>query len=164
MITRLLRGEHHHHQSHGDGFIPTGNTINSTTKSTDSTKANIATGQQKEKELHDLQSPPEPVVGGCMCCSEDPARDLESLQQMAEEVQVHQHNETSTHVHGSHDNFISEQNEHALGDAVNTENAQGGAKNEGSGENHDQARLMRMSINTAIAIGLHNFPEVCLWW
>ena len=91
---------------------------------------------------------------------------------MAEEVQ--HYNESSTNDHGSHEHFVPERNEDEQGDSGNVENGQcdaeneccgedhGDADNEGCGEDHDQAKLMRMSINTAIAIGLHNFPEVCL--
>jgi zinc transporter ZupT len=81
---------------------------------------------------------------------------------MAEEVQ--HHNEPSTHDHGSHDHFAPGQNEDEQGDAVNAGNAQGDAENEGSGDEREQAKLMRMSINTALAIGIHNFPEVCFYW
>ena len=161
----MLRGKHHHHHSHGDDITPPGNAVNRTTKSTDSTQENNtnANAQQKENEAQDIPRKTEPVVGACLCCSEDPARDLESLQQMAEEVQVqHQDEPSMTNDHSSHDHFVPEENGDEQGDSVNVGNAQGDAENEDKCDEHDEAKLMRMSINTALAIGLHNFPEVCI--
>ena len=122
-----------------------------------------ANAQQNQTEPQDPSPCPEPVVGACLCCSEDPARDLESLQQMAEEVQ-HRDEPSMTNDHSSHDHYASEEKEDEQVDSVNAEDAQGDCENEDDGNKHDEAKLMRMSINTALAIGLHNFPEVRLGW
>ena len=122
-----------------------------------------ANAQQNQTELQDPSPFPEPVAGACLCCSEDPARDLESLQKMAEEVQ-HRDEPSMMNDHSSHDHYVSEEKEDEQGDFVNAEDAQGDCENEDNCKEHDEAKLMRMSINTAVAIGLHNFPEVCLWW
>ena len=61
------------------------------------------------------------------------------------------------HGHESHDHGVPEGNQEEDLEE-NEETKQGDA--ESTNEVQVDAKLMRMSINTAIAIGLHNFPEV----
>lgn len=146
-------GDRHHHHSHGGDLTPPGNDENHRTKSTASTQSNRATAQQQP------QRNPEPISGACMCCSDDPARDLETLQQMAADVQQMHDTDTDEpqHGHESHDHGVPEENQEEDLEE-NEETKQGDA--ESTNEVQVDAKLMRMSINTAIAIGLHNFPEV----
>lgn len=163
IVTRLLRGEHHHHHNHGGDITPPGDDINHTTKSTDSIQSNApSTHQQSQGEVRE---PQQEGVSGCICCSEDPAKDLESLKHMAEEVQ-HSHDHES-HDHGGHDHFVHQHDIHESNssrDSKSSDQEESDSEEKGDGDDeHDEAKLMRMSINTALAIGLHNFPEVgCL--
>lgn len=99
----------------------------------------------------------------CMCCSDDPVRDLENLQHQADDIIAHPHD------HGSHDHHgwiheeQSEENSKSGIDKAVEENGNGGNDEHDGDEiikhSDEQSKLVRMGINTAIAIGLHNFPE-----
>ena len=69
------------------------------------------------------------------CVTDDPNGDLDKLQHMAEEIDRNEHNDVLT----TDKNDTEKQSD----DAAKVENK----------------KLVKMGINTAIAIGLHNFPE-----
>jgi ZIP family zinc transporter len=112
----------------------------------------------------------------CPCCSDDPAGDLEGVHQMAAQIHDYETRENrewegqvALSQSGSErgddsDGEDDEQNQAG----TSTPEDDGGS--DGNKENDDDAgpsqedqeetdKLMRMSINTAVAIGLHNFPE-----
>ena len=79
----------------------------------------------------------EEEVGGQVCiCSDDPVGDLDKMQKQADEL-------------------IAE-NEPQVDNATDTEAEPSVEKPANTKENE---KLVKMGINTAIAIGLHNFPE-----
>lgn len=93
----------------------------------------------------------------CPCCSEDPVGDLQIIQNMAAEMENNNENccTSSDCAHQDEDHqevaaAAQDEESTALG-----EQPHAAAKK----EEQDTKHLMRMSINTAIAIGLHNFPE-----
>lgn len=157
LVTRLLRRGHNIPHSHGSGIDAPTDTANRTTSNTAS---------QQSSDL------PIPMKDGnfdipCPCHSEDPAKDLETLQQMATIVQENQL-DRDAHDHGDHDHHSLSANANTVDELHRSESSVAGEEgelqqqqqqeNDEYGE-HDKAKLMRMSINTAIAIGLHNFPE-----
>lgn len=85
---------------------------------------------------------PEEVDINCPCCADDPVGDLEKIQNMAKEIERNEHNDavlTTTTSDKNNKNDTENQSD----DAAVVENK----------------KLVKMGINTAIAIGLHNFPE-----
>lgn len=120
-----------------------------------------------------------------MCCSDDPVGDLEVYQRMAEEIDQHRDSEAQhapEHEHGEHHHEHGHSHGHVHSDAPTAtqeekieegkesepepERAGDDAGSDGENASHDShghdsdtKSLMRMSINTALAIGLHNFPE-----
>ena len=126
---------------------------------------------------------------GICCSSEDPVRDLEILHQMADILVVEKEQrerkrlQEQEKISKGTTNTLSPDNQKDVtppeDEAVSTNNddvmAVDGAESHSSGstdshdgddepqaphnEENDRKLLLRMSMNTAIAIGLHNFPE-----
>jgi zinc transporter, ZIP family len=104
----------------------------------------------------------------CVCCSDDPVRELDELQKMAVIVQHEQdeHNKvTAVQSECEEHNESTDVTVMPLGDSNIVENVQqedvenvkkSSVEDRASVENR---RLIHMGINTAVAIGLHNFPE-----
>lgn len=185
LVTKLLRGEHHHHHSHGGDFSKP-----ASTKSTVSTQSNsnlpsaaAEDGNNNNNANNDSNCE---FVTPCNCCADDPNKDLENLQHMAEVVQHnHPHDddpqqqqeeqEHESHGHGGHEHFNDdnegereEEKDSQAGDDDDDADDGGGDGDDNNNDEgddqqqeqqHDEAKLMRMSVNTALAIGLHNFPE-----
>jgi zinc transporter ZupT len=129
-VAALLGHHHHHHHTTG--------------KSTKTTSRESETQQQ---EPANVDTAPIPT---CPCHSEHPAADLDDYRNVAVEIQARKH--VHFHAEGSH-----------CGDVVEGECKHG---NEAHTEKHDDGddevearRMMSMSIDTAVAIALHNFPE-----
>jgi ZIP family zinc transporter len=80
------------------------------------------------------------TVTACPCCSEDPAKELECLQEMALELGKREHEPEAGCSVSDHEDFPAQKDECVV-------------------QGKDQKKLLRMSINTALAIGIHNFPE-----
>lgn len=95
-------------------------------------------GEPNENVVEDAQ---EEVGPHCPCHSDDPAADLRHIQDMAAEIDRQNH--------GNHDD-PEEEDEDSHADNNN---------NSSEEKDDDHKKLMRMSLNTALAIGLHNFPE-----
>lgn len=150
----LSGGHHHHHHSHNAHGDP-----------------------QREDELVMVErEEPEVVAPHCVGCSDDPVGELNEWHQMAEEEEkeaerrkqvrtpTDERSEASSLERGSHhgdDNF-PENNE-----GTNSETKESKVANSPGDGNliedpknpQDNKKLIRMGINTALAIGLHNFPE-----
>lgn len=121
------------------------------------TKIGERKSEEEIKQLDEKVTKKENIIGHsevdpiCACCAEDPAGDLQHLQSMAEEIE----------------NFEHTHQQHWEG-AQNSKREEGDANESEGGDNCDTAifeeqqenkKLMRMSLNTALAIGIHNFPE-----
>jgi len=98
------------------------------------------------------------VSGGPPCCSSDPVKQLNDVQRMASVIE----------------HEIEDAAKVAAGEAVDSEDTQNVEKKEipeevmdeenvevveSSGDAAESERLHKMGLSTAIAIGLHNFPE-----
>jgi len=171
LVTALLRGQHHHHHSHGS-------TLETEKKSgTNSLSYASAEAKHDENENDDKEESDDDKdkVVPCACCSDDPAKDLETMKHMAE---VMEHKEEQKEDVEGHDRagHSHEHNEHCMhADEAKREEDEEEGQSQQIGEDeeekqqqptqqqqqqhHEEAKLMRMSINTALAIGLHNFPE-----
>jgi zinc transporter ZupT len=106
----------------------------------------------------------------CHTCSEDPVKDLQRIQTMANEIEEKQHlqeqtlenqhtkkkknNNNSTDSNEDDENDIEESEQKRQDD----DNANAEAERAENKEK-EQKKLTVLGINTAIAIGLHNFPE-----
>ena len=96
---------------------------------------------EQEEQDDDVMNPP--------CCAHDPAAQLDRVQHMVEEME----------------RVGAEEEKHEVGDdnnnGNNDENAEAEPQeNRNTGLSKDESKkLSRMSLNTAIAIGMHNFPE-----
>lgn len=105
---------------------------------------------QEEKESCD------DVPQVCFTCSPDPVADLERLQQQADLIIAR--NLAAEQVHNEADTSDAAELTHAA--AANADNdAENGGKSVDSKAAEEQKKLIKMGINTAVAIGLHNFPE-----
>ena len=89
----------------------------------------------------------------CACCSDDPVGDLEKLHKQADEIIANTNPENTTEHENNHDH-----NHESLMDGSNSADkvTKGTDKEKCDPE---KEKLVKMGINTAIAIGLHNFPE-----
>lgn len=140
MVHALTSAGHQHHHNLGDERreSPDGSSCK------DECSSHHGTGERE--------------VPPCPCHSIDPTADLEDLYSMAREIEGQgghkwagiQHNQDGGSVH-NHDEHAS----HCIEDA-----------SMGSETEHDEAaravnqkKLMVTSINTAVAIAFHNFPE-----
>ena len=158
MVSSLLQGHHNHHHSHHD--LPTektlnqhescednnnnkDNTYNTVTETTNNNNGNGVTkiADEEEEKLDD-----EDEISPCHCCSADPVRDLDRIQSMGARLDE-QNEEQTNQVLPVDDDQMTQQ-------AESKDDVESGAA-----RTAEQKKIMRMSINTAIAIGLHNFPE-----
>ena len=144
-VTWLLGGHHHHHNPHQgvhhrtETSVSQGQQANSNEEETEVVDQ-TATEDNKHQQKRDVE--PHPA-----CCSDDPAGDLANMQRMAEEIDAYEHTHQS-HWHGAQ----SEEEDDSP--SATQDNQQENQRSE-----NDHKKLMRMSLNTALAIGLHNFPE-----
>ena len=139
IVTALLGGHHHHHDHHHDG----------------SQKETRGLSQEDENEAKEPETP----ELNCPCHTDDPAGQLENVHHMAEEIENFEQHEHE-HWHGapgarsdSDDNEGQDEDRGESGGAVSE------VSEEEIKQQKDSQKLMRMSVNTALAIGLHNFPE-----
>ena len=160
-VTRLLHRDHHSH-SHELVDLSTKNNIR--TNSILSPSSGLEPPVARE---------PESTVSPCACCAEDPVQDLERLQHMAHSLlERGTHNtdeakeneeirEPTSHSHEHHDHGCTPDHDNAAAVDETGDRSDEGSDPDKTHRSHknDEAKLMRMSINTAIAIGLHNFPE-----
>lgn len=143
IVTELLGGHHHHHNQ---SFPPQKENTRPPTNESEIQRepepvqdedAEKEEEKETEKEEDKGDSHPEAKVT-CPCCSEDPVGDLENVQKIAEEMQTKdgQREEGQSYQEDVED-----------------------AEHENHSQSDDHHHLMRMSINTALAIALHNLPE-----
>lgn len=151
LVTALLGGHHHHH-SHG-----LNETRNETRRS--SGEDEVAVAEETPA------NPTEQVTPlTCPCCSEDPAGDLEQVHDMAEEIERYEQSHADEWngvavEHNDEDAPASElgnQSAAPSGDAPSEDVSQDVERH---ADKNDSQKLMRMSVNTGLAIAIHNFPE-----
>mmetsp|Transcript_17925 Transcript_17925/g.25291 ORF Transcript_17925/g.25291 Transcript_17925/m.25291 type:complete len:371 (-) Transcript_17925:204-1316(-) len=139
-LVKYISRDHHHHHHHPHDHSSTNDEC-----------------RNNECEEDDVISP------NCPCCSDDPVHDLETMQQMAEEKQ----NETNEFPDGNERNSqptnVNTVDVDDSGDKVPSNDdgiEKGKALTKGEEEAiQENKKLVKMGINTAVAIGLHNFPE-----
>uniref|UniRef100_A0A7S3LH35 Zinc transporter ZupT n=1 Tax=Amphora coffeiformis TaxID=265554 RepID=A0A7S3LH35_9STRA len=166
-VTWLLGGHHHHHHDHHEihGHTETGRMSSVSNNHNESGKKNLRSDDENSPNQTEPQVPRtpqeendcdncsthsrvEPVVA---CCSEDPAGDLQHLQDMASEIDNYEH----THNH----HWEGAQRNEIASNGSDSEDEGRNADPQAAAEEVETKKLMRMSLNTALAIGLHNFPE-----
>jgi zinc transporter ZupT len=93
-------------------------------------------------------------VRPCIGCCNDPVRELDGIHHMAEEMEEYEHNQNQP------DDVPAENLEGNPAKTVDDPEEDRPKKGPVLLESEAETRkLMRMSVNTALAIGLHNFPE-----
>jgi len=91
------------------------------------------------------------------CCSDDPAGQLERMQHMAEEIDVDNYTPSADPAPAhSHSPPVANKEEKM---AAESEDDAEGADGDLKISSAESRKLSRMSLNTAVAIALHNFPE-----
>lgn len=179
-----LLGGHHHHPHHGydhhqgtdtgrlssisHGVDQNSNQNNNQRKEEEENKEEMTSGDiqdvQKQQQVTATTStnPHSLVEPVCACHSEDPAGDLQHLQHMAEEIEnyehTHHHHWEGTQQHQTKTTSSSNNNNNGDSDEDNNDDDEIRSKEE-TPDQQENKKLMRMSLNTALAIGLHNFPE-----
>jgi zinc transporter ZupT len=167
-----LGGHHHHHHHHDDGKNDTQPVSND--ESVEARAASHTTKNHTHTHKHHTHPAAEEVrAHGCPCCSDDPAGDLEGVHQMAAQIHDYETRESrewegqaALSQNGSErfDHSDGEDEEQKQAGTSTPEDDRGSDGNKESDEDtgpnqEENDKLMRMSINTAVAIGLHNFPE-----
>jgi zinc transporter ZupT len=87
------------------------------------------------------------VTHTCLALSVDPVEELDRLHHQADEILSREESEKQ-HESSSADGFQQGDNESGEGVSLDAKK-----------HSEESKRLVRMGINTAVAIGLHNFPE-----
>ncbi len=157
MLVRYLSGEHNHHH-HGD------------------IQYSISKNGTNSDDECDGQ---EVVAPHCVGCSGDPVGDLNEWQQMAQE-ELHGRGHTTTGTSAtfisneigiSSDDYSGSSRKDHDSDGNNSESYKDAQETKGENENkvvventptgaqYEQRKLVKMGLNTAVAIALHNFPE-----
>jgi ZIP family zinc transporter len=126
MVSCLLGGHHHHSPDQSSNKGPTG------TQEISNVDQEVLPRRMSNEDHANLP-----------CCSDDPAADLETLHNMAAEIETTE-NQNKTW----EGTFVAEESD-----------SPGSPDEEDTPETKDSKKLMRMSLNTALAIGIHNFPE-----
>jgi ZIP family zinc transporter len=167
-VTYLLRGEHYHAHGHeSEDRIFSSKSKNRTTTTTKFSKKEE--GHDEDEEGDAVATTSKVAVAACACCSDDPVEDLEKLRQMAraledeEETKQPEDNNDDplpldSHGHPEEDGMVGAFETPSRANSVEEDEHEHAENKEDANHSHD-AKLMRMSINTAIAIALHNFPE-----
>lgn len=115
----------------------------------------------ENEEAADVEGEEKDLAPGCISCSPDPVGDLEILQHQADEI-IAQEEE---HGHYEHGHEVAENVDDATMEAtdanadVEATGADATSKEDAAAAAEENRKLAKMGINTAIAIGLHNFPE-----
>jgi zinc transporter ZupT len=180
-VTLLLRREHNHSspsRSSGPEVDSTAQQQHQQPKKTSTTTVDSqasnhhpGTAGSTTVVVPDLSAP-------CACCSDDPVKDLESLKTMAHELEQHVLQSDKREIHAGHGHVHNDHccvhndvhvdqdddEESKIGDHITdvrsvVQSSDDEAEGQPQQHNQEEAKLMRMSINTAVAIGLHNFPE-----
>jgi hypothetical protein len=154
VVTALLgsRHHHHHHDPHPHHYHH-------------STQSSVPTDQEGEppvavRDAAESSAPVDPNAVACPCCSDDPVGDLERVHRMAEEMeqltaapvepatqQDVEEGETKLDVEGQAPLTTNDNEEN------NLVTAQQEADEASRRKQIESQKLMRMSINTALAIG-----------
>lgn len=95
------------------------------------------------------------------CCSKDPVGQLEKLNQMADVLNEEADGGNGLHMEmDAEDDFVDNLPLDDVGKDYGENEAEDDGTDDGEANTDDEnKRLVRMGINTAVAIGLHNFPE-----
>jgi zinc transporter, ZIP family len=169
MRKEVLRGKHHnHHEMPTERKVDSKNTANSSCEKQDSNTNNNNNNNRNEddrkNEVADINS-----LAICPCCDTDPVTGLERLHDMANEAKVAETGDddrpgefqgmTTTATQLAHQD--EQQDCEALGNqgAEEEEEVDVEDASEKAAHDKDAKKILAMSINTAVAIGLHNFPE-----
>lgn len=102
--------------------------------------ADVAASSQQQEEDQGIVPP---------ICADDPVAQLEKVQQMGHELE-----EKDNQAHSDTKDANNPQQSTGL-----TEQSDEDGEQEGKLSKHESDKLNKMSLNTAIAIALHNFPE-----
>ena len=170
-MTYLLGGHGHGHQRHHSTQAPSAisqsNAEDNNNNPTETTRQTIANNAAATGTA--ITSP--------ACCSDDPNAQLESLNQMASVLAAEQQDEDRNtderkeqedveDVDGKQDGEVEDDDFVDNLPLGGDDNRKANSEAEGEpdapkklDEHESNRRLVRMGINTAIAIGLHNFPE-----
>lgn len=96
------------------------------------------------------------------CCSDDPAKNLSDVQNMAEEIEEAGEEWGGKEAAAEESVEIDEVN--VIAKRREDTDLPESIENESVEEKKEQKKLMQMSLNTALAIGIHNFPEGLATW
>jgi zinc transporter ZupT len=139
MVAALLGGH-----GHGRGQE------NSTTKDKSATKPS-------KKHKHGDDDHADHIIEGPTCCTSDPVGKLEKIQNMANELENTK--EGSVDMDENIDDDFVDNLPLADDNASDLSDEDDGEKGGDKKTTEENKRLVTMGMNTAIAIGLHNFPE-----
>jgi ZIP family zinc transporter len=168
-----LGGHHsHYHPSHDDDK----NETQPISNADESVEAGASSHAHPKTPHSHHKTQADEVRAGCPCCSDDPAGDLEGVHQMAariEEYETREHHQWDAQAaalnsengsdrgseHSGHSGGEDKEVEQELGDTTPEDSTAEDDEDGDTPAELENQKLMRMSINTAVAIGLHNFPE-----
>lgn len=144
LVVKCLSGDHHHHHDIKD-------TLNQNEN-----------GVEKEGDEQEVVSP------HCIGCSDDPVGELNEWQQRAEQELEEVRGDTQTKTSavsneiGNNSESSNGNNSDAFLDHEEPPTANGSkvvVENAPSNAQHEQKKLVKMGLSTALAIAVHNFPE-----
>ena len=163
---KQLSGSHSHGHSHDTDMAESDENNNNNNNNNNNKNNN-----QEDNEAHI----------GLACCSPDPVGDLETIQRQAKILDEQQHQHNSSQQEGLEVTMANTNNDSTTNNDNTTKTTKDAAKNESvndndtldateqqkedtqqssSSSNHgENEKLVRMGVSTALAIGLHNFPE-----
>jgi zinc transporter ZupT len=156
MVARLLGGHSHR------------------TDTSEPKKTKISTRESLDAKLGDIKQ-----TDLTACCTRDPVQRLDTFQQMASVLQHEQEHDVSNAatdkggvtisgesvVGGGADEEINHDEDgnyppnSVCASHEGTDNAGKKMNEDETDEEHENKKLQKMGLNTALAIGLHNFPE-----
>lgn len=155
-VVKQLSGSHGHGHSHDGDMAESEENNNNNNKVHEHDEAHIGLG----------------------CCSKDPVGDLETIQKQAKILDEQQHQPNSSQQEGlevtmanmndsttNNDDTTKTTKEATNNESVNDNDAldateqQKDDTKQSSSDDGENKKLVRMGVSTALAIGLHNFPE-----
>jgi zinc transporter ZupT len=156
-VTALLGGHRRHRHRQDDGKNDTQPVSND-----ESVEAGAAS-HTPNTNAHTYRTAEE-VRAGCPCCSDDPAGDLDGVHQMAAQIHDYETREKREwEGQAALSQNVSERSDYS--DGEDDRGSDGNKENDDDDDDdagptpEENDKLMRMGINTALAIALHNFPE-----
>ena len=162
MVAALFGGHNHGGRGGAGGNSTPTTTMNrETTSSMDNKKSRVDDNDGDDDNDNESYESHENIIDGPTCCAKDPVHTLEKIHSMANKLEHKEEGDVMNLDEDIEDDFVDnipipDNNDNDHSDISDDDDD---AHHHDEEANEETKRLVAMGMNTAVAIGLHNFPE-----